>query len=98
VELPDGRVGSFLIALAAQVADDGLEHRLGHQVPAKRPLNPDRSWLRTGQPRRTEQRPEPIAPGNRANDAFDTGHQTQALAIQAKRVRHGGGPRDRPAA
>jgi hypothetical protein len=44
---------------------------------------------------RTKQRPQAVASSQWADNAFDTGNQAQALAIQTERVRHDGDPRAR---
>ncbi|BFN27162.1 hypothetical protein PsSCT_19240 [Pseudomonas sp. SCT] len=56
-------------------------------------LDLDRGGLPIRQTGCTEQRPQSITTGKRAYDAFDSGNQAEALAIQTKLVRHDGSPR-----
>ncbi|CEG53368.1 hypothetical protein PXNS11_290272 [Stutzerimonas xanthomarina] len=96
VQLPDGRVSGFAVALPHQVVGNRRQHRFGHRRPVEWALDLDCRGLPVCQSSRTEQCPQPIAAGKRAYDAFDSGNQAQALAVQTKIVWHDGSPRVGP--
>ena len=95
MQTPDLRVFRHLITMQGQAVDNGIEHRLSHQRPMKRPLCLDRGGLFTGHAGGEQQGPHAVIPGQWTNAAFDTGHQAQALACEAE-VAHGRVPSNEP--
>ncbi|MNV80291.1 hypothetical protein D3C71_1738880 [compost metagenome] len=95
MQTPDLRVLGHLVPMQGQAVDNGIEHRFGHQWPMKRALRLDRGGLFTGHAGGEQQRPHAVVTGQRADAAFDTGHQAQALACEAE-VAHGRVPSKEP--
>jgi hypothetical protein len=93
VQTPDLRVIGQLIAVQSQAFNDGIEYRFGHERTMKRALGLDGGGLFTGHSGGEQQGPHTGVSRKRANTAFDTGNQAQALAGEAEVARHGGDPR-----
>ena len=80
------------VAVKRQAVDDSFQHRLGSQRPMERSLRLERGRLLTGHAGGKQQRPQAVVSTERANGAFDPGHQAQALTVEAEAARHGHPP------
>jgi hypothetical protein len=83
VQAPDLRVFGHLVPMQGQAVDNGIEHRLGHQWPMKRPCALIAEGCSPAMPaansRSTCRCHRPAG-----EYAFDAGHQAQALAVRLR--------------
>uniref|UniRef100_A0A653B8N8 Uncharacterized protein n=1 Tax=Ectopseudomonas oleovorans TaxID=301 RepID=A0A653B8N8_ECTOL len=93
VHAPDRRFAALDISLHEQALGDRFEHVFGDERPMERALGPDRRRLRPRHPGSAEQRPTSVVSCQWPDDAFDAGHQAQALAGKAEAARHDDDPR-----